>query len=207
MNNSTVEVPHFEGFKNIEEGYYTKNVLNKEYGVKPINEKLPDATARVYMRDSWRYISLYHLDNCIEIKRRKVIEHELTMNNIAQSLYLINKSAKISRDTKRLNYENRNHSVVKSAKTRQNKLYDLKETVLNKLMQNNDIEVVGYHLIKEDKYLLLKLEGFTYHKPTYSVEGLKELGTINEDISAEKTRDTTLNFHEAVSVLERYVQD
>lgn len=197
-------VPHYQGYKNIPEGYYTKNVLNKEYGVKPYNENDIDATARVFLNSSWKYINLYHLDNCVEIKRRKVIEHELTLFNIAESLYIINKSAKMSRDTKRLNYEKGTHSVVQAAKTRQIKLYELKTEVLNKLIKSKKVDIEGFHTINDKNYLLVSFEGFTFHMPNENVNGLKNLGVIDELITAEKTRSTVLNFYEAMSVLQRF---
>lgn len=207
MRKETAERPHFVGYKNIPEGFFTKNVLNTEYGLKPINDKEPDATAKVYMYSKWQEIKLYHIDNCIEIKRRKVIEHELTPHNIAQALYLVNKSAKVSRDTKQLNYEEKRHNIVQAAKTRQLKLYDLKQSVIDKLIKTNIIDIVGYHVMPDGKYTLLQLEGFKFHTPAKNIAGLIELGTIDEEISAEKTKGLTINFFEAVSILERFLND
>src|SRR5699024_3647671 len=104
------------------------------------------------------------------IKQRNVKLLEMSDRNIAESLYLINKSAKKSRNTKQENYYRRNFQVVGASKTRQNKLYDLKEQVINKLLKHERINVKGYHT--QDSYnggtnylILLKLEGYTFHMP------------------------------------------
>lgn len=203
--------PHFVGWDGIEEGYYTKTKLNTEFGLKPANEKENDATLEAYTPVGWRNFKLFHIDNTIEIKRRKVKELEINNSNIAEALYTINKSAKISRDTKNGNYTEGNHSVVQRSKTRQMKLYKLKDSVINKLLNKGKAKVLGFHKQKSQwnegyHYLILiEFEGFTFHLPTAEVDKLKELGEI-EIIPAKKTRNVTIKFYESVNLLERYVQ-
>lgn len=198
-------VEYFTGFKNAPEDCYTKNVLNTDFGLKPLNDEIPDAQGKVYIHGNWRLVSTYHIDNCKEIKRRVVKEYDLTIQNIAESLYLINKSAKISRDTKQLKYENRKHAIVKSAKTRQEKLYSLKNKALNKLVEEGIAETLGYHTFNDSNYILLKVDKFTFHQFSHNVKDLSFLGDIEGKISSEKTATTNLKFHEAVSVIERFI--
>lgn len=99
-----------------------------------------------------------------------------------------------------------------ASKTRQNKLYDLKDKVITKLLEDNRINIVGYHT--QDLYdgsnnylMLLELEGFTFHLPVYKnqVKHLKLLGEIGI-ITAEKTKDVGVNFHEAEKLLNYYIE-
>lgn len=200
-------VPHFQGWKNVPEGYYTKTALKNELGLKPFDESQHDATARLYIRSKWSDFVLYHIDNCVEIKKRKVKEHPLTLQNIAESLYLINKSAKVSRDTKGENYHLRNHTVVKAAKTRQFKLYDLKEEVIKKLSLEGKVEIKGYHTIFNSYFLLLQIDDFTFHKPVSKneIKDVTCLGSLEHEISSEKTRTVSINFFEAENLLNRYI--
>lgn len=205
-----MEKPHYVKWATVPEGYYTKTRLKEEFGVKPFSELDYDATVKVYQQSKWQTFNLYHMDNTVEIKKRKVKVIEPTYKNIAESLYLINKSAKVSRDTKSKNYSSGNHSVVKRAKNRQSELYDLKTSVMAKLREENKLVTLGYHIQSFDHterkvYLLLEeLEGFTFHSPLDAKpDDLKELGEI-EVISADKTVQTGVNFFEAKLLLETY---
>ena len=205
------EKPHFVKFSSVPEGFYTKTTLRKEFGLKPASTEC-DATVRGYIRDKWQVFELFHIDNTIEIKKRVVKEHPLTLDNIAEALYVINKSAKVSRDTKKENYQYRNFRVVAYSKSRETKLYNLKGQVIELLMTKELAEIKGYHMQKRYdgniNYLLLVAVGdFTFHMPVFSKLAKKYtlLGDIDV-ISAEKTRKTTLNFFESVNVLERFIE-
>ena len=172
-------LPHFIGWANIEEGYYTKTALRRDFGVKPLEVDVYDATARLIVNGRWNDYVLYHIDNCIEIKKRQVKEHPITVKAIAEALYLINKSAKVSRDTKQTYYYMGKHQIVQSAKTRQAKLYALKDRVITKLLAEQKIDVKGYHTIVNRQFLLLHLERFIFHIP------------LNNDISLEQCQQLT----------------
>ncbi|WP_285395261.1 YkyB family protein [Lysinibacillus sp. fls2-241-R2A-57] len=204
-----MEVPHFHSWKNIEEGYYTKTKLKNELGLKPFDESQYDATAKLYVNSKWGNYVLYHIDNCVEIKKRKVTEHPITLQNIAESLYLINKSAKVSRDTKKDNYHLKNHSFVQAAKTRQSKLYDLKVSVIKKLLSESEIEIKGYHTMFGGFLMLLEINDFTFHLPVFKNEiaNLTHLGVLENEISSERTRKVSLNFFEAENLLNRYIDN
>lgn len=75
-------------------------------------------------------------------KKFKIRELEITDENISNALYLINKSAKVSRDTK--NKQPRT-SVGKASRTRMISLYELKDAVISKLIKDGRIEIIGVH--------------------------------------------------------------
>lgn len=199
-DSNTQEKPHFKGWNNIKEGYYTKTTLSRDYGLKPINEDDFDATLKAYAAGRWKDFVLYHIDNTIPIKKRKIQLLEQSDKNLAESLYIINKSAKKSRDTKQENYYSRNFQIVNASKTRQNKLYDLKDEVISKLLKENRINIVGYHTQKSyddniNYLMFLEMKGFTFHLPVCKsqTQNLEQLGVI-DIIPAEKTKTTSINF-------------
>lgn len=202
--------PHFVGWKNVEEGYYTKTTLRNVFGLKPIDESQYDATLRAYMNGKWKDFYLYHIDNCVEINKQKVKKLPITLKNISEALYLINKSAKKSRDTKIENYYYRRHKVVSAAKTRQNKLYNLKDQVIKKLLNEQFAVVLGYHI--QTKYVpkihlkLIKIGEFSFHQLA-TLEEVKELEFLGDidTISSDKTIDVSINFFESINLLNRYV--
>lgn len=203
------QLPHFQGWSNVPEGYYTKNRLRNEFSLKPYDEIQFDATARLYVNDCWKDFVLYHVDNCIVINKRKVSELPITNQNIAEALYVINKSAKVHRDTKQANYEARRHSVVQASKTKQRKLYDLKELVVLKLLEDKKAKAVGIHRMSGVRFVLIKMNDFTFHLPITNLKGFEELpflGEINEQITAEKVIKVSINFYESKNLLERYLE-
>lgn len=66
-----------------------------------------------------------------------------TDENIARALYIINKSAKVSRDTKSRRYRNGDYRICNAAKTRMLSHYCLKDAVIKKLIAENRMEFVG----------------------------------------------------------------
>lgn len=208
----TLTKPHFVTWNKIEEGYYTKTKLRDEFGLKPLDEKDYDATLKAYISGSWRDFVLYHIEKTIEIKRRKIADIEPTDENLANALYVINKSAKISRDTKVENYSRGKYNVVASSKTRQNQLYELKNATIKKLLREEKMEIVGYHEQKSARYgdmsyfLLGEIQGFQFHIPTQQQIAITYdyLGEI-ERITAERTREVSLKFFESRKMLDKYI--
>nr|WP_194950002.1 YkyB family protein [Anoxybacillus flavithermus] len=181
----------------------------KQLKLKPVNVDKPDAYVKTQIGTKWVIYNLYHINNCIKVKSRvtQIRTFELTDENIAEALYIINKSAKKSRDTKQKKYYEGKYSVVNRSKTRQMKLYALKDEVISKLRSENKMEVLGYHVQGYENYLLLlKLADYTFHTPVNKLDtkGLEFLGEIDL-IPAEKTKKTTLKFSEAVKLLETYI--
>ena len=77
----------------------------------------------------------------LEKKQQPVLP--ATDENIASALYTINKSAKVSRDTKNRSYYNRKFQCCGAAKTRMLNLYHLKDAVLKKLQEEDRVEYLG----------------------------------------------------------------
>lgn len=146
---STVETQKFVRWSKVPEHLKTKTQL-KELGLKPLDETDFQATIKVRQHSATREFNLYNISLTRPIKRRvaKIDKIKITPETIAESLYVVNKSAKKSRDTKELNYDWGNHNIVSRAKTRQNQLYALKEKVLKKCIVNGIAEVLGVHTQK-----------------------------------------------------------
>lgn len=125
----------------------TKTQL-KQMRLKPLDVRNYQATVKVYQYSSWREFELYDISLTKPVKSRKeanIDDIELTQTSIAEALYVINKSAKRSRDTKTRNYNRGNHYFVNKAKERQNELYALKEDAIDTCIDDEIAEVLGYH--------------------------------------------------------------
>lgn len=146
---TAIEKPRFSRWSQVPEHLKTKTQL-KELGLKPLDESDVQATIKVRQHGSTREFDLYDISMTRPINKRivNIDSIEITPETIAESLYVINKSAKKSRDTKELNYSWGYHDVVSRAKIRQNQLYALKEEVLEKCIATGIAEVLGYHAQK-----------------------------------------------------------
>jgi hypothetical protein len=211
------DLKEFRGWKQVPDGYFTKTKL-KESRLKPINEDGPDAYVDVYYY-GWKRYSLYHQDNTVKIKkvkRRQLRTFEATEENLGQALYVINKSAKLSRDTKKEKYKTGAHGFAAKAKSRQYSLYDLKDKVIKKALEKGIAEIVGYHRqylpeLDDYNYLkLIKLGGYSFHIPSnlseIKISKFKNLGDIGL-ISAEKTRKVGIKYYESLDLLNRFIKD
>jgi hypothetical protein len=132
--NETAEIP-----------LYCKAHLSK-IGLKPKDETIYEKHD-VYVDRHWKTFKFYTLDNTIAKRPHVRTSNDLpeTPDNICEALYLINKSAKKSRDTAQSSYYHSNHTQAKIAKTRKNNLYDLKDKTIKKLVEDGILELVGYH--------------------------------------------------------------
>ncbi len=197
-----MELKKYRHWNDVPENLKTKTQL-KEMKLKPIGK--PKA---VKLGHQAKEYNLYDIKETESTKKIKVdiAKIDLNINNIAEALYIINKSVKKSRDTKTQNYDAGRFDVVSRAKTRQLKLYGLKNAVIDKLLNDNKAEIIGYHTQKDNYLLLIRINDYTFHLPTNEqrVKSLKCLGEIGI-ISAETTRKTALKFNEAVKLLEMYV--
>ena len=146
----------------------------------------------------------------LEKKQQPVLP--ATDENIASALYTINKSAKVSRDTKNRSYYNRKFQCCGAAKTRMLNLYHLKDAVLKKLQEEDRVEYLGVNRqvfdYGPDSFLrLYRIGDFTFHIPCQKDE-VNELEILDEEIdgeiSAEKTRNVDINFRQAMLLLENY---
>lgn len=135
-----------------------------------------------------------------------------TDENIASALYTINKSAKVSRDTKNRSYYNRKFRCCGAAKTRMLNLYHLKDAVLKKLQEEDRVEYLGvnrqvFESGKDSLLRLYRIGDFTFHVPCKKEE-VDEWEILEEEIdgeiTAEKTRNVDLNFRQAILLLENY---
>lgn len=124
----------YKRWDDVPEHFKTKTQL-KTIGLKLPKNIEPSASIRCQIYSGWKELNLYSIENCIPIKKAPAIKQiELTVENLAEALYIINKSTKKSRDTKKENYGIGKHEIVQRAKKRENELYNLKDRVLNKMM-------------------------------------------------------------------------
>lgn len=135
---------------------------------------------------------------------------EATPDNLSMALYVLNKSAKKSRDTKQSAYYAKNFPVCNAAKTRSKNLYYLKNAVMKKMIEDGFMYFCGIHQQKisgDIVYLdLYRCGNFTFHNVhTGSVDEEMLLKDIIDDvIDAEVTQKVPINYPQAVALLERY---
>jgi hypothetical protein len=193
---------------------YTKSHL-KELGLKVNNDVLSE-THKVYTGGHWKSFEFYKIEDAETIKTRKqqiLRDLEVNTENLCKSLYVINKSAKKSRDTKEKNYFMRNHGIVHSAKTRQNNLYFFKNKALEKMIEDELLVLDGYHIQELDDnktYLLLyRYNTYCFHMiyedNINNLNDIKFLGEINYKISAESKIENDVKFNEALILLNNYI--
>ncbi|KQY85273.1 hypothetical protein ASD24_28745 [Paenibacillus sp. Root52] len=216
---AAIEKQRFSRWSQVPEHLKTKTQL-KELGLKPLDESDFQATIKVRQHGAMREFDLYDISMTRPIKRRiiNIDSIEIAPETIAESLYVINKSAKKSRDTKESNYFMGNHDIVGRSKTRQNNLYALKDRVLKSCIAKGVAEIVGYHIhniewmdtkqVKKIHLLLIAVADYTFHLPASKkqVKNLEFLGEIDK-ISAEQTRKTNIKFEQAVELLNKYLKD
>ncbi len=180
-----------------------------KYTNKTIRGDYYDIT--VHICDINDIIRLYY-DGRFIPKRKAEDIPDITDDNIAMALYLINKSAKKSRDTKKENYSFRNFTVCKSAKTREQNLYALKNDVMRKLITDGKMLYQGIdtQLSERGETTYLKsysFAGYVFHSiavsGTFDEEELSGK-TISGVISSDKTREVTISFNQAKEMLKQY---
>lgn len=189
------------------ENLYLKSTL-KEMSLKPTKESKAEIR-KVYTGGRWRDFDFYKLEDTEPIKKRKtpiIRELELTNDNICKSLYVINKSAKRSRDTKSENYFKGNYGIVNKSKTRQTGLYNLKEQVMKKMINENILKLQGFHRQFNQNLLYYSCNGYGFHTMgENNIKGAMYLGEITNVINAESS-EKDIKFGEAVNLLERFLK-
>ena len=127
---------------------YCKTQLSR-MGLKPKN--IQDYQTHTVCYDGRAAdFKFYTLSNTVEKRKvtrttSSVVE---TPETLCESLYIINKSAKKSRNTAQRNYNRDNHSQARTAKKRKEELYDLKNKAMKKLIEDKVINLIGYHIQK-----------------------------------------------------------
>lgn len=187
---------------------------------KLVKEKKIHLLAKISL-DRKKEVHIYSVPDVIKVYEQETlpvkksvysdIPLEPTDENIAQALYVINKSAKVSRDTKQKKYNNNKYALCKSAKTRMQNHYNLKEAVMRKLIDENRMKYIG--ICKQnnkhsENYLdMYKMCGFVFHLPSDKSKYTEEnniLSDINGVISSEKTIKVNIKYHDAIRLLEEY---
>ncbi|MCT2534985.1 YkyB family protein [Aquibacillus koreensis] len=203
------ELPHFHNWHNVPSGFYTKTTLRNDFKRKPLDEAKPDATLKAIGGGIWRDFVLYHINHTIPIKPRQVDISTLdfSVHYLSQALYRINKHAKKHRDTKQQSYLDSNYQVVSAAKTKQLKYYELKNVVLDKLLEEKKATVIGYHKMFNYYYLLITCGEYSFHKPIHkkNIDNYNDLGVLDQIIAAEHDKQLDINFYQAEKLLRCYI--
>lgn len=197
-----------------EERLYTKTQLQRDLKMKPRKGE-KGVLILIYTGKRWRWFEFFKISQAVPLRKvNKVIRDiEPNPNNVCEALYIINKSAKKSRDTKNNNYRV-DFRVLNAAKTREEKLYNLKNKVMDKLIKEGTLKLMGYHIQNGYNTTYLKLYKYESDTNTYTfhmisnkaeVEGLENLGIIGE-ISAEVSGEKKIKFNEAVRLLENFLK-
>ena len=139
---------------------------------------------------------------------------EPTDEHLAEALYIINKSAKKSRDTKVEAYYSGRHDVCHAAKTRSFNLYALKEQAIEKLVSEGKMTRVGIAKQRLDDGSISFLEYYTMGSYSFYVPYEGPSPTQREDLLSkevvgiipyEKDGKTSINYFQAKCLLENYV--
>lgn len=164
--------------------------------------------------DCHKVFYIYNMIDVIEIygklppkRTADISEIEMSDSNLAAALYLVNKSATVSRETEIKAYNNNNYAVCQRSKSRSQKLFKLIEATINKLLGDGRIEFVGLHRQKSKWVKIYNICGFMFQVPYCGdIDKDKVLRdrTYNK-INFYRAIDVFWQFNEAVKLLELYV--
>lgn len=132
---------------------------------------------------------------------------------LLESLYVLNKSAKKSRDTQKKAIQEHRIAVAKRAKARKDFIYKIKHLAMKKLVLEDKLKFIGIH--KQDisggsfylAYYKSK-EGFSYHRPATKAEikMYKEHVIASMDVvPADIKRKPDIGYEQAVKILLTYI--
>ena len=197
-----------------EERLYTITQLKRDLKMKPRKDEEGELI-QIYTGEKWRWFEFFKISQAVPLRKVNKVIRDIEPNpdNVCEALYIINKSAKKSRDTKNNNYRV-DFRVLNVAKTRQEKLYNLKNKVMDKLIKEGILKLMGYHIQNGYNTTYLKLYKYESDTNTYTfhtisskaeVEGLENLGIIGE-ISAEVSGEKKIKFNEAILLLENFLK-
>ncbi|WP_415323051.1 YkyB family protein [Clostridium perfringens] len=180
----------------------------KELGFKIKEGEKPFVYVDVYVNGFWkRNVPAYKIEQTSKISKRRTDIRLLDINNenLCISLYVINKSAKKSRDTKQKSYDSKIFKTTNYSKTRETLLYQLKKEVIYKMVSEGRLQVIGYHKQFENYLILYKYKEYSFHIPTNFVpKDITYLGEIESLISLE-SNIKTIKFSEAKLLLKTYL--
>ncbi|MDG6884236.1 YkyB family protein [Clostridium perfringens] len=180
----------------------------KELGFKIKEGEKPFVYVDVYVNGFWkRNVPAYKIEQTSKISKRRTDIRLLDINNenLCISLYVINKSAKKSRDTKQKSYDSKIFKTTNYSKTRETLLYQLKKEVIYKMVSEGRLQVIGYHKQFENYLILYKYKEYSFHIPINFVpKDITYLGEIDSLISSE-SNIKTIKFSEAKLLLKTYL--
>lgn len=155
-------------------------------------------------------MAVEYLKNKMEELKNKEFDGELSGENLERALYLLNKSIKKSRDSKRRSYKLHDYYNVNKEKLRQNNLYGLKKRIVDLMEREGLLTLRGYNIQRfRTGIQVLKLYtgnslGFKFHMPSSLTEvevlHLDRLDDIEGEITSV-TCDVGLNYKDGFGLL------
>ena len=151
-------------------------------------------------------------------RENKLNKLELNEQNVATALYSVNKEAKRQRDIKNeaiecaygdnyyddtSHYYPNVHNVLHNAKDKMNYLYDLKDKALRTAIRKWNLKPVGYHKFADMNRDMYEFGEHQFHINEKISE--KDLGTIEEEISADRKR--SFPPEKAQKLLKRFIEE
>lgn len=138
---------------------------------------------------------------------------ELTDENIFKSMYILNKSAKKSRDTQKKANSEGNITLMKRCKTRKDYIYKIKHLAMEKLVEEGRLEFMGIHKqdVNETSFYLAyykSKDGFSYHRPATKeeIKLFKEEKIVSMTVvPATVKHKQDIKFKEGVEILLKYI--
>lgn len=134
---------------------------------------------------------------------------------IFEALYLLNKSAKKSRDTQNKAMRQGKQTVAKRSKFRKDYLYKIKHLALKKLEEEDKIKFIGIHKqdVNDTSFYLAYYKSsdgrFKYHRPATKKEiKLYENNDIEKMtvVPAEVKHKHSVSFSEGIILLLEYIE-
>lgn len=198
-----------EHFKQIPDHLATKTTLLKVHHRKITEKTKVRGTVSLYTPHGRKTFNLYAIKDAVPIKKRhvEIKQVPLTDETLSEALYIINKSAKKSRDAKNLAYFLGDHQTTQSQKSRQRNLYKLKDRTLKILADQRKLIYIGYHEMDVDYLYLYRFGEYTFHVPKQAEGSPPLLNHLTEPISSEQTKKTTLKFREAQALIQRFLKE
>ena len=148
-----------------------------------------------------------------ENNHKAKIVSKISVDKVAEALYVINKEAKKYRDKQNEHADNAysyyNHYLPKKtlhyllhqSKDKKEQLYALKNATLSKLINETSSEPIGYHRFTHNCMDCYKIGGYTFHINEHTSDNY--LGTIDSLIPSKKNK--SMSAKDATILLQYYL--
>lgn len=149
-----------------------------------------------------------------ENARKVKVVSKMSVDKVAEALYVINKEAKKYRDKQSEHADNAYsyhehylpqktlHYLLHQSKDKKEQLYALKNAALSKLIKETDATPIGYHRFAHNCMDCYKIGAYTFHIDEHTSNNC--LGAIDSLIPSKKNRSMPLK--DAIILLKVYLE-